>query len=88
MKHDENAPATKKDVQLLMEEIGKLYVANERWKDEILDKNEAWKDEIVHEFKVVAEDLRHDLLGVHKDKIENHEDRLVRLERHVGVRAG
>jgi hypothetical protein len=73
MPQDENAPATKKDVQLLMQEIGKLYAACDGWKDEIL-----------HEFRIVVEDMRHDMIGTHKDRIGSHEDRLLRLERHAG----
>lgn len=49
------AAATKQDIQMLMEEIGKLYDANQRWKDEIIQTQQAWKDEIIHEFKVVLE---------------------------------
>jgi hypothetical protein len=81
MAHDENAPATKKDVQLLMQEMGKLYEKISK----LYVANERWKEEIVHEFKVVAENIRHDMIGIHKDKIANHEDRLVRLEQHMGV---
>ena len=77
--HD--APATKEDIRLLMEEIGKLYMATEQWKTEIIGKMQEWKTEIVHEFHIVAENMRHDYLGAHKDRIENHEDRLRRLER-------
>jgi len=48
MRYDENAPATRKDVQLLVEYFGQLYVANRRW-----------KEEIVQEVKVIAESIRH-----------------------------
>ena len=67
-----------------MEEIGKLYDANERWKNEILTANARWKEEILTHFDLVAETMRYDLLGAHKDRIENHEDRIRRLERHAG----
>lgn len=35
-------------------------------------------------FDVCVETIRHDLLGANKDKIESHEDRIRRLERHAG----
>ena len=57
-----------------MESIGKLYDANERWKDELKEH-----------FDLKVEVIRHDLLGVNRERIENHEDRLIRLERHTGV---
>ena len=59
-----------------MESIGKLYDANERWKDELKEH-----------FDLKVEVIRHDLLGVNRERIENHEDRLIRLERHTGVTA-
>ena len=46
-----------------------------------------WKREIVHEFKVVAEDLRHDFRGAFQDKLAAHDDRLDRIEKHLGLRA-
>ncbi|MBI3332038.1 hypothetical protein HYZ99_03710 [Candidatus Peregrinibacteria bacterium] len=69
---DNTSPATKQDVQILMEGISNLYAANQRW-----------KDEIIHEFKVVAEDIRHDAMGAQKDRIEQHDDRIKRLEKHT-----
>ncbi|MBI1812667.1 hypothetical protein HY285_05765 [Candidatus Peregrinibacteria bacterium] len=81
------APATKQDIRMIMEEIGKLYDANEGWKDEILEANEGWKEEIIHEFKVVGESIRHDAMGSNKDRIEQHEDRIKRLENHTGLLA-
>ncbi len=81
------AAATKQDIKMIMDQIGKLYDANERWKDEILEQQKEWKEEIVHEFKVVAEDFRHDAMGANKDRIENHEDRIVRLEQHTKLLA-
>ena len=37
-------------------------------------------------FDVTVEAIRHDLLGANRDRIENHEDRILRLERHGGLR--
>jgi len=49
MRYNENAPATRKDVQLLIEHIGQLYVANRHW-----------KEEIVQEVRCIAATIRHD----------------------------
>ena len=37
MSDNSQIAATKQDVSLLMEEIGKLYEANQRWKEEIIE---------------------------------------------------
>lgn len=75
MKNDRQAPATKEDIALLMEQIGKLY-----------DANEQWKDEIKQYFDIVAENIKYDLLkGALNDKVAQHEDRIVRLEKHAGL---
>lgn len=95
---DEQAVATKADIHALMEHIDgsikDLYDANERWKDEILKANERWKEEILRHFDVTVETIRHDLEGAHRDDIQllkdthrRHEERLMRLERHVGLAA-
>jgi len=78
MSSAKSAPATKNDIGLLMTEMGRLYDANARWKEEIIRETK-------HHFDLRVEDIRYDLLGVNKDRIENHEDRLRRLERHTGV---
>lgn len=75
-KPDPQARATKQDITLLMNEIGKLYDANERWKEELK----------LH-FDTVAENLVADFRGALSDKIDQHETRIVRLERHTGIRA-
>ncbi|TSC58490.1 MAG: hypothetical protein Greene041619_500 [Candidatus Peregrinibacteria bacterium Greene0416_19] len=77
--------ATKQDFAYLMEQLGGLYLANERWKDEMMETMEKWKKEIIHEFKVFAEDMMHDFKGAFSDKLQQHEDRLVRLEQREGV---
>ncbi len=97
MTRDDTAPATKQDIRLLMDEIGKLYAANERWKDELADRTEswtvemsermeAWKGEVKEHFDVVAENIRHDFRGAFSDKLDQHEGRLLRLERQAGLR--
>ncbi len=68
---------------MLMDQMGKMYDANEHWKDEILDQMQSWKDEIIHEFHVVSEHNQHEALGANKDRIESHENRLQRVEDHL-----
>ncbi len=70
------APATKADIKLLMGEIGKLYGANERW-----------KNELKQHFDLAVENISAELKGANKDKIESHETRIARLETHVGLPA-
>lgn len=86
MTDDRDVAASKEDIRLLMEQMGDYYARTAEQLAAMKDEMAVWKEEIVHEFHVVAEDIRHDMLGMHKDKIENHEDRLLRLERHAGLR--
>ena len=87
MKKDDQAPATKKDIQLLMGQIATFYDKTESWKEEILEANKQWKQEIIGEFHIVVGQLRHDFKGAFGDKLAQHEDRIVRLERHTGLLA-
>lgn len=78
---------------MLMDEIGKLYDANQRWKDEVIETLDgridgriaASEKRMKHHFDLAVETIRADLVGANKDRIENHEQRLTRLERHVGI---
>jgi hypothetical protein len=72
MSADRNSPATKADIQLIMTEIGRLYAANEQWKDELIEH-----------FDLAAEDIKHNFESAFHDKLEQHDDRIKRLERHV-----
>lgn len=71
---DPQSPVTKKDISMLMQEMGRLYDANEKWKEEVKEH-----------FDLVAENLVHDFLGAHKDDIENIKIRVRRLENHTGL---
>src|SRR4051812_42227360 len=53
-------PATQADIQMLMQEIGKLYDATERWKDEILEATEGWKEEILEANRRWKEEIIHE----------------------------
>ncbi len=81
MPADPSAPATKADIRMLMDEIGRLYDANQRWKDDIL----------AH-FDLTIENIRHDLTSANREEIEllkdsraSHETRIGALERAVGL---
>ncbi len=84
-KTDDNSPATKGDITILMESIGKLYDANAGWKDEILEANEKWKDEIIRHFDVVAENMKVDYQGIFKDRTEQHTEDIAGLKKRVSV---
>lgn len=75
-----HSPATKQDITLLMEQMGTYYEKTHR---EMVE----WKKEIIHEFHVVAEDIKHDFKGAFKGKLEQHDDRILCLEQHVGLAA-
>lgn len=85
MPSDKQAPATKQDIHLLMEQMGKYYQKTEQRFADMDEKIDGWKEEIIHEFHVVAENLHHDFKGALNDKIQNHENRIVRLEGRVGL---
>lgn len=92
---DDQAPATRKEldegIQLIMGTL--LDMENRMTTKEDLQKlkEEMLKEiheEIGHSERrmiVLMEDWRHDMVGVHKDKISQHEDRITRLEEHTGV---
>jgi hypothetical protein len=73
-----------------MDEIGRLYAATERWKDEIIgqvdERIAASEGRVTRHFDVVAETIRHDFRGAFSDKLDQHEDQLLRLERQAGRR--
>jgi hypothetical protein len=95
MPKDSKAPATKQDIQMVMTALGKLYDANERRKDEIIGEVDgkidakivASEERVKHHFDLAVETIRHDLKGANKDRLADHEDRIVRLEEHSVVRS-
>jgi hypothetical protein len=76
MPKDASPPATKHDVRLLMEQMGRHY-------DQVERRLAAHEEEIKRHFDVTVEHIRHELGGANKDRIENHELRLARLEQHT-----
>lgn len=73
-KHEDTSPATKDDIKMLMDSIGRLYDANERWKNELKEH-----------FDLKTEIIRHDLIDAKSDRVANHEDRLRKVEKHTGL---
>lgn len=78
---DDSAPATKKDVELLMREFGKLY--------EYIDKKvEASKTDIItdviHQVKILEENLRDDFRAYH-EQLSDHGVRIKALEHYTGL---
>lgn len=86
----DQSPATKEDVKGIMEYLvrndGRTSSLEKRM-DTLEQKMEKDKKEIIHEFHVVAEDIKHDFKGAFHDKLEQHEDRILRIEQHVGLAA-
>lgn len=70
-KKDDQSPATKKDLREL----------ETRMEGGMQDM----ETRLVDHFNVVAENLVHDFKGVFKDRLEQHENRIHRSERHVGI---
>lgn len=100
MAQDTSALATKEDIRLVMERMGELELKFERKVDEsqeeMIAKMHVWKAETAawvqleakktkQYFDVVAENLRYDLVGIYKDRTEDHEQRIKRLERKTGL---
>ena len=99
---DKTAPATKEDIAMMMDSIGTYYdrmdTRMNNFEEKIESKMEQWTRELIeqtdHRFQVVAEELRHDLLGIHSDKVDlmndklkSHDRRLNRLEAQAGIAA-
>jgi hypothetical protein len=78
MPKDASAPATKQDIRLLMEQMGRHY-------DQVERRLAGHEEQIKRHFDVTVEHIRHDLEGANKDRIENHEHRLTRLEERTGI---
>lgn len=86
--HDDSSPATKKDIQGIMEYLGKNEAKIfdvERQVEGVKKQMKEDKEEIKRHFDVVAENLLHDFRGALNDKVQNHENRIVRIEEHVGL---
>jgi hypothetical protein len=86
--------ATQDDLKQFMEHVTgligdmdkRMTDRMEAWKDEIVQDTKRWKGEIIRHFDTVAENLKADFRGALAGKIDQHEDRIVVLEEHAGIR--
>ena len=93
MADDAQAPATKADLQNFMETLqvtlGDMDKRIESVREDLLremdQRFEASEKRIFHHFDVVAENIQFEFQGAFHDKIDQHEDRLQRLEQHTGL---
>ena len=88
MTYDPSASATKEDIAMLMDSIGKLYIANKEWKDEIIDTLDERMDGKITESERRMQFLIETKFGDLRDsmniKFELVHDRFDRLEQYVG----
>lgn len=89
MANNDDTPATKVDIKLMMEQIGTFIDRTEKamanLEDRIGVRMVEQEDRLTRHFSVVAEDLVHDFKGAFHDKLEQHEDRILRLEHLAGL---
>ena len=82
----ESVSLVKDDVKLLredgksltghmMDQLGRMYDTNERWKDEIIKETK-------HHFDVSVENFN----DAHRDRLGDHDMRITRLEQHTRIR--
>jgi hypothetical protein len=86
---DPQALATKQDIALLMEQIGKFYLATERWKNELEERLDTKLQKAVNDMKlyfdVVAENMLDDFKRGWNDRFDGHEKRISKLEHGKGL---
>lgn len=79
---DDSTPATKADLEALRVEFrGEMRSL----KEQITDQITASEKEVKRHFDVCTEQLVHDFKGIFKDRLEQHEERITRLERAVRI---
>ena len=71
----------KQDVGILKKDVGMLTQTVGTLMEQMTESEERIK----RYFDVTVENLMYDFTGAKKDRIENHEDRIRRLERHNGL---
>jgi len=93
---DDNTPATKADIQRLLDAAVDALKTNARQlTDELKNDAEDHKEDLKRDFRVVVEKAHADILGAKKDQVEllkdrseDHEQRIKRLEVTAGLAAG
>lgn len=78
---NDQSPATKADIAMIVEMIGKQYDAIKRW-----------KEEMIQHFDLSIETFRHDFLAMKREQVDmlddrtkDHGKRIHRLEAHIGI---
>lgn len=74
---DSTVPATKGDLKNLEQKVDQQFQM-------VMEYIRTEAEETRRHFGVIAEDIRHDFQGAFHDKLVQHDDRLLRLERHNG----
>lgn len=88
MTDQSQSPATKGDLQEFIAHIERVIGDLQKDMDGKFIALQEEHTETRRHFDVVAENIRHDLVkGALNDKIEQHEDRIIRLEQHAGLAA-
>ncbi|MCB9808211.1 hypothetical protein H6770_03050 [Candidatus Peribacteria bacterium] len=100
MQGDTTAPATKADMQQLMDHIDEtiavlhddmqlwkdaLQKDTEQWRDEVHQDTEKWKEEIKADFYIAVGQIRHDLIGANRDEISVLQDARQDHERRIAT---
>jgi hypothetical protein len=73
MSNDDQAPASKEDIRLLMESSGTFYDQTERRLVSMEEMIRASEERMKEHFDLAVETIRHDLIGANRDRIEGHE---------------
>jgi hypothetical protein len=84
-KEANTSPATKADIEALMDSIGKLYDTNERWMKQLLEVNERCRDELSADHKRLGTEMHKSMERFRKeavDEITRHFDVVVENIRH------
>lgn len=94
---DDNAPATRGDLRTLEKKMNQTMGEQFQWfARSIMDAMQDMEKRMIkhmdekdaaseNRMMTLMEQWKHDLVGIHKDKISQHEDRITRLEIHTGL---
>lgn len=89
MQSDDTSPATKQDIQIIMEMMGQLMQRAHNTDASLLGMEERITESVYNkvmpEVHVLIENLRHDVLDAKKDRVEQHEDWLKNHDARITV---
>jgi flagellar basal body-associated protein FliL len=94
MQQDDQAVATKADIRMLMDAIGKMYddtanwedeirAENVQWKEELKAENAQWKEELKRHMTLVTETILSEFRSIHQDKIHMVDDKVNNHEKRI-----